>query len=168
MRLYTLIILLGASLLNAEEIPSDVVSLTGKRDAAVEKIDAKYKSELEKLKLAYMKKGDLDSANTIEKIVKDVEVSVSDLEKDFSIVGEWKVIDRNEDRRFHFTKDKKFKGHFLKAGETFEGKWEIEDNTIQLFDPDKKMMPQKLMINSSDQIIFLTPSGYATLERTGE
>ena len=128
MRLYTLILLFGASLLNAQEIPSDVLSLTEKRDAAVEKIDLKYKSELEKLKLAYMKKGD---------------------------------------RRFSFTKDGKFKGQFLKDGETFEGKWEIEDNTIQLFDHERKLMPQKFLINSADQIIFLTPTGYATFERTG-
>lgn len=168
MRIYILIILLTASMLNAQQIPSDVITLTEQRDAAVEKIDLKYKSELEKLQLAYMKKADLDSANIIEKILNDVEVSISGIKKESFIIGEWKVVDQKADRRFHFSQDKKFKGQFLQNGIAFEGKWEIENNTIQLFDPDRAVMPQRFVINSPGQLIFLAPTGYVTLEKIGE
>ena len=55
----------AVSLVHASELPSDAKSLLIKRHHAVEKIDQKLTQELEKLKVSYTKRGDLDSANAI-------------------------------------------------------------------------------------------------------
>ena len=53
----------------ADEIPSDVKNLLEKRDNAVSAIDKRLVEELEKLKVNYTKRGDLESANTIVELV---------------------------------------------------------------------------------------------------
>ena len=52
-----------------EELPRDVRDLLSKRNKAVAKIDRIFIGELEKLKVNYMKKGDLDSANSVATLI---------------------------------------------------------------------------------------------------
>lgn len=65
------LILLSSSCIFANELPSDAKWLTAKRAEAIEKIDRTYVKELEKLKVKYTKKGDLDSANAIVALMED-------------------------------------------------------------------------------------------------
>lgn len=52
------------------ELPSEVAQLLKKRNEAVASIDTKLDKHLEKLKLEYMKKGDLKTANAIQALIK--------------------------------------------------------------------------------------------------
>ena len=57
------------SLAHGSEIPNDARQLLEKREEAVKAIDRRLVEELEKLKVAYTKHGELDSANAIVEIV---------------------------------------------------------------------------------------------------
>jgi hypothetical protein len=54
---------------HADEIPSDVKNLLEKRDNAVSAIDKRLVEELEKLKVNYTKRGDLESANAVVELI---------------------------------------------------------------------------------------------------
>ena len=53
-----------------EQNPSELRRIIEKRDRAVNRIDAVFLTELEKLKSVYMKRSDLDSANKVESLIK--------------------------------------------------------------------------------------------------
>lgn len=61
----------SAGLSHAEAIPQDAARLLEKHARAEAKLSATLTSELEKLKIKYTKRGDLDSANAINKLLKD-------------------------------------------------------------------------------------------------
>ena len=67
----SLVIFWAYSFSCASEIPNDVQNLLNKRHKAVESIDSKLIKELEKLKVAYTKRGDLKSANTIVGLIEE-------------------------------------------------------------------------------------------------
>jgi len=54
---------------HADEIPSNAKSLLEKRDNAVRVIDRRLVEELEKLKVIYTKRGDLNAANAIVELI---------------------------------------------------------------------------------------------------
>jgi hypothetical protein len=60
-----------------ESMPPDVQRVVDQRAAAVAKIDKIYLQELEKLKLNYTKKGDLETANKIVALTKQVSLPFS-------------------------------------------------------------------------------------------
>jgi hypothetical protein len=55
------------------QLPLEFQSLKSKRDLAVRKIDMTYKMELEKLKVQYTKRIDLDSANIVAAAIGQIE-----------------------------------------------------------------------------------------------
>ena len=70
---------------HGSELPSDVLNLFEKREEAVRAIDRRLVDELERLKLVYTKRGDLDTANAIvAEIQKVASVQISRL------AGAWK------------------------------------------------------------------------------
>jgi hypothetical protein len=64
-----LIFLFLVGVTHADQIPSDVKNLLDKRDGAVRVLDKRLVEELEKLKINYTKKGDLDAANAIVELI---------------------------------------------------------------------------------------------------
>ena len=54
-----------------DSIPSDLSLLQERRGRQIEKIDSTYKKELLKLREKYTKRGDLDTANLIDSILKN-------------------------------------------------------------------------------------------------
>jgi hypothetical protein len=54
---------------HADQIPSDVQNLLDKRNSAVRVLDKRLVEELEKLKINYTRKGDLDAANAIVELI---------------------------------------------------------------------------------------------------
>jgi hypothetical protein len=61
--------LLFIGIAHADELPSDVKNLLEKRENAVSAIDKRLVEELEKLKVNYTKRGDLDAANAIVELI---------------------------------------------------------------------------------------------------
>ena len=73
-----ILISLFVGLSSGEELPSDVQRLFGKRNEAIAKIDRTFVNELEKLKVKYTKKGDLDSANAIVTLIEQFRIEEDD------------------------------------------------------------------------------------------
>ena len=61
--------LLSLVLAKAEGLPSELASLQEKRERKIAEIDRIYLQELEKLKITYTKRGDLESANLVVSII---------------------------------------------------------------------------------------------------
>lgn len=102
----------------AGNLPEDARRLAEARYAAIERIDEKFVSELEKLKVAHAKRGDLEAANAIAELIhllpaKEVE----------QLIGVWK---RDRDGSLF-----EFDG---KGGGVFNGK----DKFIVQYDREKK------------------------------
>jgi len=55
------------------EIPKEAQRLVDSRERAIDKIDEKFIKELEKIKVVYTKKGNLDAANAIVALINSVE-----------------------------------------------------------------------------------------------
>ena len=82
------------SLTGASEVPNDARLLLEKREEAVKAIDRRLVGELEKLKVAHTKRGDLESANAIVAIIKKYQADQG-IPKDESsqiarLVGVWR------------------------------------------------------------------------------
>ena len=58
--------------LAGEPLPSDIQRLVKQREDAIAKIDKTFLQELDKLKLKYAKRGDLDTANQVASLMKTV------------------------------------------------------------------------------------------------
>ncbi len=71
-----------ASLAQGSELPDDARQLLEKRDEAVKAIDRQFAEELEKLKTAHTKRGDLDSANAIAALISSTQIA--------RLTGVWK------------------------------------------------------------------------------
>ena len=83
---YLIPILLVFSLMShasGSEVPNDARLLLEKRDEAVKAIDRRLVEELEKLKVAHTKRGDLESANAVVALIKKYKT-------DARLVGVWK------------------------------------------------------------------------------
>ena len=95
MRNYTLLVTsilsIGVLSLNAEA-PKEVRRLEILRDKKVEEIDTIYVGELEKLKLVYMKSGDLESANYVANSIEEIRRKYENQSQDVLelIQGTWK------------------------------------------------------------------------------
>jgi hypothetical protein len=59
------------------ELPPEAKRLEQQRNEAVLKIDTNYSKELEKIKLMYTKRGDLEAANAIKELIDNVNVVVT-------------------------------------------------------------------------------------------
>ncbi|MBK1856589.1 hypothetical protein JO972_16615 [Verrucomicrobiaceae bacterium 5K15] len=57
----------------SDELPQDVNRIVNKRSKAIQMIDKVYVEELQKLKLSYMRKGDLKTSNVIEAMINDID-----------------------------------------------------------------------------------------------
>jgi hypothetical protein len=69
---FTTILLIATSLAyGAEPLPKEAVDLLMKRQEAISRIDETLVAELEKVKLASMKKGDLAAANAVDLLIKE-------------------------------------------------------------------------------------------------
>ncbi len=58
----------------AGELPPEAQRLVNQRNDAIQKIDEKLVDELEKVKVKYTKSGDLDSANSIVKLIESLDI----------------------------------------------------------------------------------------------
>lgn len=63
---------LTAFTLSEESLPEDVQRLVDQRAEAIARINKNYLEEREKLKLQYANKGDLDTANQVDSLIKTV------------------------------------------------------------------------------------------------
>lgn len=84
---------------HADELPSDVKNLLEKRNTAVSAIDKRLVEELEKLKVNYTRRGDLDAANSIVELINKYNPdptakknAASEAVKD-KLVGKWFIYD---------------------------------------------------------------------------
>ena len=77
------------SLASGSELPSDARLLLEKREKAVKAIDQRLVEELEKIKVAHTKRGDLESANAIMELIQSID---GDVESKYlkKLVGTWK------------------------------------------------------------------------------
>ena len=80
-----LLFLFLAGITHADQIPSDVKHLLDKRDDAVRVLDKRLVEELEKLKINYTKKGDLDAANAIVELIGKYDTDGADEDVDEDI-----------------------------------------------------------------------------------
>jgi hypothetical protein len=94
---YLIQILLVFSLVSragASEIPNDARLLLEKREEAVKAIDRRLVEELEKLKVAHTKRGDLESANAIVALIKqyqaDLGIAKDEPSQIARLVGVWR------------------------------------------------------------------------------
>ncbi|YCM42816.1 hypothetical protein V2O64_16025 [Verrucomicrobiaceae bacterium 227] len=97
-----------------EELPRDLQELISRRSEAVARIDRIFVGELEKLKINYTKKGDLDSANTIVTLIEkyriddDQELETSKpLSEVFGKTYSWTADGRDDGNRLSIMKDGK-------------------------------------------------------------
>jgi len=74
------IILFTACSLSADELPSDVQVLLGKRDRAIERINRTLVVELKKLKVIHTRRGDLEGAIVIADLIKTFQVGNDNFE----------------------------------------------------------------------------------------
>ena len=70
------------------EMPHGIQTLIDKRKEAIRKIDKVFIEELEKVKTAYVKAGDLEKANLAAELIKSTSVIGTD--EVFSLDGEWR------------------------------------------------------------------------------
>ena len=140
----------------AEALPEDVETLKAKRNQAVQKIDATYYAELEKLKVKYTKAGNLEAANRINGMLEDLALNSSAVigVDNFSVVGRWVFEAGNRKRYFNFNGDMSFTGQFAVAGDKFSGTWRVEGKRIVLF-LDGKKRSDYVEIISDDQLLFV-------------
>ena len=84
-RPFLLIVLICIPSLRAE-LPEEAQRLIDMRKEAIEKIDKKFTDELEKIKITYTKRGDLDSANAILDLIRTVPLPI---QFDTQFDGKW-------------------------------------------------------------------------------
>ena len=72
------------------ELPQEARRLIDARAKAIENIDKQFVGELEKIKIAYTKKGDLESANAIVNLINTVPLDVQFVGKWSFTAGNWK------------------------------------------------------------------------------
>jgi hypothetical protein len=70
------------SSLVAEEVPLDLQQLISQRKAAIEKINRTFLGELEKLQRGYMKSGNLEAANRVQKEIDRLRPEARPVDKD--------------------------------------------------------------------------------------
>ena len=119
--MFALTVMLSAS----DKLPYEAANLVAKRERAIEKIDEKFVTELEKLKKTFTKRGDLESANAIVFLIASVKDGRNTGSKKETIEGVWK---RGHDGMVWYFDDKgggkvgrtsftvaydKSKGHFI-------------------------------------------------------
>lgn len=75
------LVIFSFATMSAEEIPHEVIKLQQDRNVKIQKIDEIYYQELEKIRDSHMKKGDLESANLVENLIR---------KKFFSLKSEWR------------------------------------------------------------------------------
>ena len=128
-------LLLGAHIGKAGEIPSEVKSLSERRDEKVKGIDRIYTKELEKLKLKYTKRGDLDGANTVVSIINKVENKSSKSHSanlnTSKFEGSWLLEEGSYTAKFHFKAD----GTVIKDSGK-RANWLVSDSYFIIVYPD--------------------------------
>ena len=121
----SLVLLISVS--QGVELPLEAKKLADQRSEAIQKIDAKYVQELEKIKVAYTKRGDLDSANAVAELIEKVnfrqQASIENV-----IDGVWK---RDHDGRI-WTFDGKGSG-IAKGGGTYK-----DEKFTVVYDAEKR------------------------------
>jgi hypothetical protein len=92
--LQALLLISSISYICGSELPNDAIELVKKRDKAVKAIDERLVDELDKLKLNYTRKGDLDSANAIVALIEQYssmdDVAKTEAAQIARLVGTWK------------------------------------------------------------------------------
>jgi hypothetical protein len=139
----------------AQELPYDVKVLEQQRNQAVAKIDATYRTELEKMKIKYTKLGDLETANKIASLLKNLETNPSapNVKDDFGVVGKWVFKIEGKKRNFNFSSDMSFTGQYT-TGQDFSGTWKVEDKTIILV-VDGKKSDIHLKFTPNNQLLYV-------------
>jgi hypothetical protein len=73
-RIFTITLLVGTVALVAAE-PYEVTQLRTRREAEIRKVDTLYAEALERLKVKYTKQGDLENANYVQGLIKELGLS---------------------------------------------------------------------------------------------
>ena len=72
-----------------DDLPFELKKLVKQRSMAIEKVDAAYRAELQKLKVKYTQEGDLERANTIASLMRKIGSAHGGSERE-PIVRIWK------------------------------------------------------------------------------
>lgn len=108
-------------------MPQGIQTLIDKRKEAVRKIDKVFVEELEKIKTAYVKAGDLEKANLAAELIKNTSVTGTD--EVFSLDGEWRY--RIDGKAVSIVR--RFKGNKLIDEGGVEHHWEFVNDGITIW-----------------------------------
>jgi len=123
----------------ADDLPYDVTQVVTERERQVAKIDEKYSAALERLKVSYTKKGDLETALKIDTLIKATASG--------DVVGEWSFAPPAGPRKYVFYADGTMTGHWSGPyAATFNGKWTKKLSIVSLVVDGKE--PGKLELSA--------------------
>jgi hypothetical protein len=108
------------------EMPQGIQTLIDKRQDAIGKIDKMFIQELEKVKIAYVKAGDLEKANLAAELIKNTSRSRDN--EAFSLDGEWRHRNDGDDRSVV----RRFKGKKLIDEHGVEHRFVFENDGITI------------------------------------
>lgn len=113
-----------------QNLPSDVSRVIAQRDAEIRKINRSCVIELERIKVAYTKRGDLKNAVLVDNLVKEMKAAHAAN----VIVGRWTFSRRGEDRIYEFRADGSVSGQYLTGGLPFVARWKAVGPFIEVYD----------------------------------
>lgn len=162
--LIVITILTSSAFFCSAEQPKKLNDLITLRNKKVAKIDAQFLIALEKLKIEYTKSGDLESANSVVSIIKNISSTDNPnaLQLLDDIIGEWSFKYKGMDRVFKFTKDSKFIGRYPVSGRTFSGTWTRSGKNIFIQRANESKRFGKIRLDSSNEAYFES-EGYKML-----
>lgn len=123
----------------ADDLPYDVSQVVAERERQMAKIDEQYTAALERLKVSYTKKGDLETALKIDTLINATASG--------DLVGEWSFAPPAGPRKYVFFADGTMTGHWSGPhGATFNGKWTKKLSIVSLVVDGKE--PGKLELSA--------------------
>lgn len=109
----------------AEKHPPDVSRVIAMRDAEINRINRIYVAELERLKVSYTKRGDLNNAVLVDKLVKEMKAGQE-------IVGSWLFDFRGKPRAYTFRENGSMTGAYASSGSVFNGTWTADGGSVAI------------------------------------
>lgn len=109
----------------AQNLPSDVSRVVDQRDAEIKKITQRCVAELEKLKVSYTKRGDLENALLVDKLIKEMKLPSP-------MVGNWVFYYKGKSLRYTFREDGSMSGAYVISGSGFKGTWKTKGDNVEI------------------------------------
>lgn len=154
-----IVILILCSAFCHSALPDEAVELTKKRNDALSVIDQKYKKALEELKVKYTKKGDLQSAVAIHKIIESIPDG-----RDRKITGKWVFRAKaHKKRNFEFKSDRTFTAQYAVSGKNYSGNWEWFKDSVLMRRKGEKEVFTKITFVDDTRIRFHDKDGHPAI-----